>query len=43
MTTGEHLRAGRSLLAVAGSGGVVHQLPEPAVALADAVLAALGV
>ena len=41
-----HLRAGRPLLAVAGSGGVADQLPEHAVALAalvDAVLAALGV
>jgi hypothetical protein len=46
VTTGVHLRAGRPLLAVAGSGGVAHQLPEHAVALAalvDAVLAALGV
>jgi hypothetical protein len=41
-----HLRAGSPLLAVAGSGGVAHQIPEHAVALAalvDAVLAALGV
>jgi hypothetical protein len=46
VTTGVHLRAGRALLAVAGSGGVTHQLPEHAVApaaLVDAVLAALGV
>jgi hypothetical protein len=41
-----HLRAGRPLLAVAGSGGVADELPEHAVAsaaLVDAVLAALGV
>ncbi len=46
MTTGVHLRAGSPLLAVAGSDGVAHQLPEHAVApaaLVDAVLAALGV
>ena len=41
-----HLRAGRPVLAVAGSGGVADELPEHAVAPADlvaAVLAALGV
>jgi len=41
----DHLRAGRPLLAIAGSGGVADQLPEQAVApaLVDAVIAGLGV